>query len=123
LEEKMPTKKSTRKVAKRSTAKKATAKKSAPAKRSAARKTTGSRKSAGGRKKKSPVAKLIERPKRTARKAMKIARVTADRTRDVGEKMVGAADLVKTAADAVEQLVTGKRRGRRPGRSGDSGKK
>ena len=120
----MPAKKSSRKrttakkstsrksAAKRSPAKKAVAKKTA-AKRSPSRKKAGSRKKASSTKK-NPIAKMVKNPKRTARTAVKIARKTADVTHDVGEKIVGASDLVTTALDAVDTLVSGsKRRSRR----------
>ena len=65
---------------------------------------------------------MIANPKRTARTAVKVARKTADRTREVGETMVGASDLVKKAIDAVDTMVSsGKRRSGRSRDSGESG--
>lgn len=79
------------------------------------------KKSASSRKKKSPIAKAIANPKRTARKAVGVARKAADRTRDVGETMVGASELAKKAIDAVDAIVSGdKRRSSRSRKSGGS---
>lgn len=137
----MPAKKSTGKrttakkspgrktTAKKSSAKKSTARKSTGTKstantssagRSASRKSNQSRKSSGS-KKKSAIKKMIGNPKRTAREAVGVARKTADRTREVGEKMVGASELVKKAIDVVDTMVSGgRRRGRRSNDSGES---
>jgi methyl-accepting chemotaxis protein len=61
----------------------------------------------------------VANPKRTARKAVGLARSTADRTRAVGETMVGASEAVQKALDAVETIVSkSKRRGGRTKKSG-----
>lgn len=109
--------KSARKTTGRKPARKTSAKKTA-AKKSSAKKSAGKR-STAKRSKKSPVAKMIKNPKQTARTAVKIARKTVDATRDVGETMVGASEVVKKAIDAVDTIVSSRKR--RSGRSRKSG--